>query len=120
MKRNKIVKTVSSDTGQTLRTLYNLWPYMWPADRRDLKMRVIWATFYLILAKLILISVPYFFKYATDALNVNLEFPVWFPSSWVVPLMLVLAYNVARIIQAGLNQLRDALLRRLVNMLFVG
>ncbi|WP_375655885.1 ABC transporter transmembrane domain-containing protein, partial [Bartonella sp. AA83SXKL] len=76
---------------------------------RDLKMRVIWATFYLILAKLILISVPYFFKYATDALNVNLEFPVWFPSSWVVPLMLVLAYNVARIIQAGLNQLRDAL-----------
>ncbi|ETS07915.1 ABCB family ABC transporter ATP-binding protein/permease [Bartonella henselae] len=109
MKRNKIVKTVSSDTGQTLRTLYNLWPYMWPADRRDLKMRVIWATFYLILAKLILISVPYFFKYATDALNVNLEFPVWFPSSWVVPLMLVLAYNVARIIQAGLNQLRDAL-----------
>ncbi|WP_019220481.1 ABCB family ABC transporter ATP-binding protein/permease [Bartonella senegalensis] len=109
MKHNKMVKTVSSDTGQTLRTLYNLWPYMWPADRRDLKIRVIWAVFYLVLAKLILISVPYFFKYATDALDVSLDFPVWFPSSWVVPIMLVLAYNVARIVQAGLNQLRDAL-----------
>ncbi|EJF85691.1 hypothetical protein MCW_00678 [Cardidatus Bartonella washoeensis 085-0475] len=104
-----MVKTVSSDTGQTLRTLYNLWPYMWPADRRDLKIRVLWAIFYLVLAKLILISVPYFFKYATNALDVNFEVPVWFPSSWIVPIMLVFAYNVARIIQAGLNQLRDSL-----------
>ncbi|WP_039951632.1 ABCB family ABC transporter ATP-binding protein/permease [Candidatus Bartonella washoeensis] len=109
MKRNEMVKTVSSDTGQTLRTLYNLWPYMWPADRRDLKIRVLWAIFYLVLAKLILISVPYFFKYATNALDVNFEVPVWFPSSWIVPIMLVFAYNVARIIQAGLNQLRDSL-----------
>ncbi|EJF81608.1 Putative multidrug export ATP-binding/permease protein SAV1866 [Candidatus Bartonella washoeensis] len=104
-----MVKTVSSDTGQTLRTLYNLWPYMWPADRRDLKIRVLWAIFYLVLAKLILISVPYFFKYATNALDVNFEVPVWFPSSWIVPIMLVFAYNVARIVQAGLNQLRDSL-----------
>ncbi|WP_035007679.1 ABCB family ABC transporter ATP-binding protein/permease [Candidatus Bartonella washoeensis] len=109
MKRNEMVKTVSSDTGQTLRTLYNLWPYMWPADRRDLKIRVLWAIFYLVLAKLILISVPYFFKYATNALDVNFEVPVWFPSSWIVPIMLVFAYNVARIVQAGLNQLRDSL-----------
>ncbi|MDD9334249.1 MAG: metal ABC transporter permease, partial [Bartonella sp.] len=63
----------------------------------------------LVLAKLILISVPYFFKYATNALDVNFEFPVWFPSSWIVPIMLVFAYNVARIVQAGLNQLRDSL-----------
>ncbi|GAA5103779.1 ABC transporter ATP-binding protein/permease [Bartonella jaculi] len=109
MKRNEVIKTVSSDTGQTLRTLYNLWPYMWPADRRDLKMRVVWAIFYLVLAKLILISVPFFFKYATDALDKSFKLPVWFPSSWIFPIMLVLAYNVARIVQAGLNQLRDSL-----------
>ncbi|WP_317993033.1 ABCB family ABC transporter ATP-binding protein/permease [Bartonella gliris] len=109
MKRNEIIKTVSSDTGQTLRTLCNLWPYMWPANRRDLKIRVLWAIFYLVLAKLILISVPYFFKYATNALDVNFKLPAWFPSSWIVPIMLVFAYNVARIVQAGLNQLRDSL-----------
>ncbi|WP_455474507.1 ABCB family ABC transporter ATP-binding protein/permease [Bartonella sp. B30(2025)] len=108
MKQNKTIKTVSSDTGQTLRTLYNLWPYMWPKDRHDLKMRVVWAIFYLVLAKLILISVPYFFKYATDALDVSFELPTWLPSGWIVPIMLVLAYNAARIIQAGLNQLRDS------------
>ncbi|WP_409361746.1 ABCB family ABC transporter ATP-binding protein/permease [Bartonella heixiaziensis] len=109
MKQNEMIKTVSSDTGQTLRTLYNLWPYMWPADRRDLKIRVLWAIFYLVLAKLVLISVPYFFKYATNALDMSFQLPVWFPSSWLVPIMLVFAYNVARIIQAGLNQLRDSL-----------
>ncbi|WP_455477431.1 ABCB family ABC transporter ATP-binding protein/permease [Bartonella sp. B41] len=109
MKRNEMTKTVSSKAGQTLRTLYNLWPYMWPKDRRDLKIRVIWAAFFLILAKIILISVPYFFKYATDSLGVSFAFPMWFSSSWVIPIMLVLAYNIARIVQAGLNQLRDSL-----------
>ncbi|WP_455475644.1 ABCB family ABC transporter ATP-binding protein/permease [Bartonella sp. B17] len=109
MKRNKMTKTVSSDRGQTLRTLYNLWTYMWPSDRRDLKMRVIWAVFYLVLAKLILISVPYFFKHATDALDINFMLPMWASTSLVVPIMLVLAYNIARIVQAGLNQLRDSL-----------
>ncbi|UNE54837.1 ABCB family ABC transporter ATP-binding protein/permease [Bartonella machadoae] len=107
MKQNKMTKTVSSDTGQTFRTLYNLWPYMWPADRRDLKTRVLWAIFYLVLAKLILISVPYFFKYATDTLDASTS--TWGSSSYIVPLMLVLAYNVARIVQAALNQLRDSL-----------
>ncbi|EJF78353.1 hypothetical protein ME7_00344 [Bartonella birtlesii LL-WM9] len=109
MEQSGMTKTVSSGTGQTLRTLYNLWPYMWPVDRRDLKIRVLWAIFYLVLAKLVLICVPYFFKYATDALNATFKLPVWFPSSWLIPIMLVLAYNVTRIIQAGLNQLRDSL-----------
>ncbi|MBX4336056.1 ABCB family ABC transporter ATP-binding protein/permease [Bartonella raoultii] len=109
MKQHDRIKTVSSDTGQTLRTLYNLWPYMWPAGRRDLKMRVVWAIFYLLLAKIFLISVPYFFKYATNMLDVHVKLPGWLSSSWIVPLMLVLAYNVARIVQAGLNQLRDSL-----------
>ncbi|WP_375677293.1 ABCB family ABC transporter ATP-binding protein/permease [Bartonella sp. AS69XJJH] len=109
MKRNEMTKTVSSDTGKTLHTLYNLWPYMWPVGRRDLKMRVLWAIFYLVLAKLVLISVPYFFKYSTNVLDSSFQLPEWFPSSWIIPIMLVLAYNVARIMQAGLNQLRDSL-----------
>ena len=39
-------------------TLGNLWPYMWPADRPDLKRRVVWATFFLVVAKLVLMLVP--------------------------------------------------------------
>lgn len=62
-------KTVSADTSNPLQTIANLWPYMWPTDRADLKLRVIWATVILIIAKVVLILVPYSFKWATDALN---------------------------------------------------
>ena len=41
-------KTVSAEDGSTLRTLVNLWPYMWPADRPDLKLRVVWAIVFLV------------------------------------------------------------------------
>ena len=70
-------KTVSAESGSTLQTIRNLWPYMWPADRPDLKMRVIYATVYLVLAKLVLMLVPYGFKWATDALDGQLEAPDW-------------------------------------------
>jgi ABC-type transport system involved in Fe-S cluster assembly fused permease/ATPase subunit len=107
--------TVSSDSGSTLNTIRNLWPYMWPSDRPDLKVRVVWAFLFLVLAKLVLILVPYFFKFATDALNGKLDTSDWlmsFPAWALVPVMLVLAYNVARIGQWGFNQLRDALFAR--------
>lgn len=109
MTQSKKLKTVSADSGNTLRTILNLWPYMWPSDRPDLKLRVLWAVLYLVLSKLVLISVPYFFKYATNALNINYTPPSWLPAVFATPVMMVLAYNVARILQAGLNQLRDAL-----------
>lgn len=109
MKQNNLHKTVSADSGQTLRTIFNLWPYMWPSDRPDLKIRVLWALFYLVLSKLILISVPYFFKYATNALNIDYTPPNWLPAVFAAPVIMVLSYNIARILQAGLNQLRDAL-----------
>ena len=109
MKEPNRAKTVSADSGNTFRTILNLWPYMWPSDRPDLKLRVLWAVLYLVLSKLVLISVPYFFKYATNALNVDYTPPSWLPAVFAAPFMMVLAYNVARILQAGLNQLRDAL-----------
>ncbi|MDD9333746.1 MAG: ABC transporter transmembrane domain-containing protein, partial [Bartonella sp.] len=51
----------------------------------------------------------YFFKSATNSLDIARSLPVWSSSIWVVPIILVLAYNVARITQAGFNQLRDSL-----------
>ncbi|MGB7433638.1 MAG: ABC transporter ATP-binding protein/permease [Ahrensia sp.] len=101
-------KTVSAD-GDTARTIANLWPYMWPADRPDLKMRVVWAGFYLILSKLVLILVPYAFKWVTNALNGELTAAQWIPAVLITPLMLVIAYNVFRIVNVAFNQLRDAL-----------
>ncbi len=105
-------KKVSADSGATIRTIRNLWPYMWPSDRPDLKVRVLWATLFLVVAKMVHVVVPFFFKYATDALNGKLDAPDLLPLWLLTPVMLVLAYNVARVTQWGFNQLRDALFAR--------
>ncbi|MGK6312720.1 ABCB family ABC transporter ATP-binding protein/permease [Neorhizobium sp. DT-125] len=102
-------KTVSADASNPLGTLVNLWPYMWPEGRADLKTRVLWATFYLFLAKFVLLAVPYFFKWATDALNGRLDMAGLLPAFLLGAVVLVIAYNLTRILQLGLNQLRDAL-----------
>ncbi|MBO6552894.1 MAG: ABC transporter ATP-binding protein/permease [Roseitalea sp.] len=105
-------KTVSADSGATLRTILNLWPYMWPDGRPDLKARVLWALLYLLLAKLVLMLVPFGFKWATDALNGELTAADWIPAALLAPIMLVVAYNVFRIVNVAFNQLRDALFAR--------
>ena len=102
-------KTVSADSSNPLNTLVNLWPYMWPRDRLDLKMRVVWATVFLLVSKLVLILVPYFFKWATDALNGKLDMAGILPAFLLGAVALVIVYNLTRIAQVGLNQLRDAL-----------
>jgi ATP-binding cassette subfamily B protein len=105
-----VAKTVSA--GSTFSTLLNLWPYMWPADRADLKARVVWATVFLVVAKLVLVAVPYFFKWATDALVGDATSQPPLPDFLLAPVALVIAYNVVRVVQVGLNQLRDALFAR--------
>ena len=106
---NNRKKTVSADSSNPLGTLVNLWPYMWPHGRGDLKRRVVWATVFLFLAKVILLGVPYFFKWATDALNGELDMAGILPAFLLGAVVLVVAYNFTRILQVGLNQLRDAL-----------
>jgi ATP-binding cassette subfamily B protein len=84
---------------------------MWPSDRADLKARVVWAGFYLIISKLVLMLVPYAFKWVTNALNGELTIAEdsWLPALFLGPLVLVFAYNFFRIVNVGLQQLRDAL-----------
>ena len=102
-------KTISADASNPFGTLVNLWPYMWPHGRADLKARVLWATFYLFLAKFILLAVPYFFKWSTDALNGKMDMVGILPTFLLGAVVLIIAYNFTRLLQLGLNQLRDAL-----------
>jgi len=105
-------KTVSADSGNPLQTIRNLWPYMWPSARPDLKLRVLYAVVFLLLSKAVLLLVPYFFKWATDALTGQMKAPAVVPAILLAPVMLVVAYNVTRIVQGAFNQLRDALFAR--------
>ncbi len=100
--------TVSADSGATVSTLRNLWPFMWPAGRPDLKRRVAIAFIVLVLAKIITVLVPYFYKWATDALTGEGTGPAWLPIWLVAPVMLVIAYNVGRVMMVALTQIRDA------------
>ncbi|MBO9418751.1 MULTISPECIES: ABCB family ABC transporter ATP-binding protein/permease [Stappiaceae] len=102
-------KAVSADEGDTLSTLKNLWPYIWPASRPDLKKRVLLAVAALVVAKFITVLSPYFFAWATDVLAGE---DVGLPAFLLAPVMLVLAYNAARVMAVAFNQLRDALFAR--------
>jgi ATP-binding cassette subfamily B protein len=70
---------------------------------------VLWATFFLVASKLVLVVAPYFFKWATDALAGSGKYTPPLPAFLLAPVMLVVAYNVVRLLQTGLNQLRDGL-----------
>jgi ATP-binding cassette, subfamily B, heavy metal transporter len=92
--------------------LMHLWPYIWPANRRDLKVRVIIATLLIFAAKLATVAVPFTFKWATDALAGHGTAPVG-PDDiigWALatPVMMTLAYGGMRIVMALLTQSRDA------------
>jgi ATP-binding cassette subfamily B protein len=99
-----------------LRTSRRLWPYLWPSDRADLKLRMLLAAILLLLAKLATIAVPFTFKWATDAL-VGDGGRDAAPQSWwawllAAPILLTVAYALMRIAMAGLTQLRDGLFAR--------
>src|ERR1700750_1011219 len=67
----------SADEKATLiGTLVHLWPYIWPSDRAALKARVLWSVVLLLIAKLATLSVPFTFKWATDALSGQGSAPV--------------------------------------------
>ena len=104
-------KTISADRGALVATIVNLWPYIWPADRVDLKRRVLAAMVLLLAAKLATIAVPFTFKWATDALAGTGSAPVA-ASDWVVwalaaPVAMTAAYGGMRILMALLQQVRD-------------
>lgn len=101
-------KFVSADSGKTASTLRNLWPFLWPRKRLDLKIRVLGAMGFLIIAKILTVLVPYFYKWVTDTLNHEEVMPDWIPTILIGPIMLVIAYNLGRVMVVGFNNLRDA------------
>src|SRR5580658_1188938 len=100
-----------SDRTALFSMLVHLWPYIWPANRADLKARVIFATVLVFVAKLATVAVPFTFKWATAALPGHGTAPVWanswFAWSLATPVMMTLAYGGMRIIVAVLTQWRD-------------
>ncbi len=109
-------REVSAEGGELWRTLFNLWPYIWPADRRDLKLRVLFSMVLLLAAKLATIAVPFTFKWATDALAHEPDFTgtSWLNAPWLswalaAPVVLTAGYGGMRILMAIFTQFRDGI-----------
>src|SRR5262249_13630675 len=127
---NVPIPRVTVGEATLLRTLVYLWPYIWPSERRDLKLRVFGAAVLPFLAKLATIAVPCTFKWATDALVGTGSAPVasssWFAWALAAPIAMTLAYGGMRVVMALLGQMRDGVfakvamhaVRRLAYMTF--
>jgi ABC-type transport system involved in Fe-S cluster assembly fused permease/ATPase subunit len=94
-------------------TLVHLWPYIWPGDRADLKMRVVWSVALLLVAKMATLAVPFTFKWAIDALTGADSAPVQ-ASDWTLwliasPLIMTASYGTLRVLMAVLTQWRDGI-----------
>jgi ATP-binding cassette subfamily B protein len=101
-------RPISADDATLVSTVRQLWPYLWPSDRPDLKVRVVLALVALVVAKVVTVLVPYAFGWATDALAPRTGADVA-TVALSVPILLVVAYGSGRLLLAGFNQLRDAL-----------
>ncbi|MDF3075081.1 MAG: metal transporter permease, partial [Alphaproteobacteria bacterium] len=101
----------SAKTGKpapTWRTVATLLPYLWPRGAADLKLRVIIAIVLLVLAKLANVIVPVFYKQAVDALTPGNAVA----AALAVPVLLIVAYGVARALALAFGELRDAVFAR--------
>src|SRR6201991_1436709 len=103
----------TADQATLIGTLVHLWPYIWPGDRADLKMRVVWSVVLLLIAKVATLAVPFTFKWAIDALTGADTAPVQ-SSNWTLwliasPLIMTASYGAVRVLMAVLTQWRDGI-----------
>ena len=93
-----------------IRTVRRVAPYLWPADAPWVRKRVVVSLAALVLAKLIAVATPFFYKAAVDVLGGDAEGSGWMLAIGAVGL--TVAYGMARLMNSGFQQLRDALFAR--------
>ncbi len=99
---------VSADEGSLFSTIRHLWTYMWPRDRFDLRVKVVLAIVALLVAKVATTMVPFAYKAVIDSLSTAGAEPALIMGI-AVPLVFVVAYGMANILDSGFQQLRDIL-----------
>ncbi|WP_299657112.1 ABC transporter ATP-binding protein/permease [uncultured Tateyamaria sp.] len=102
---NKNVAEAERSSG--LRTIRKVAPYLWPADKPWVKQRVVLAMLALILSKVVSVYTPIIYR---DAVNVLGGEGV--SQLALGAIGLTIAYGVARLMNVGFQQLRDAIFAR--------
>lgn len=98
-------QTLSKNHRTDFKIIKYLLPYLWPKGETGLRFRVILAMIFLILAKVLVVYVPYLYKYIIDALESKNTQEIAYLA---MPMFFIVAYGIARISASGFQQLRDA------------
>ena len=91
-------------------TMKRMAPYLWPKGQSWVKRRVVLSLCALVLAKIISVSTPFFYKAAVDALAGEAPSPSMMLGLGAVGL--TLAYGLARLGAVAFGELRDAIFVR--------
>jgi ABC-type transport system involved in Fe-S cluster assembly fused permease/ATPase subunit len=100
--------TATQERASGWRTIRRVVPYLWPAAPGWVRQRVVFALVMLVLAKIIAVGTPFFYKAAVDALAGE-------GTGWMLALGavgLTVAYGVARLMEIGFQELRNVLFTR--------
>jgi len=88
------------------RTIRRVAPYLWPEGQGWVKRRVVLSLVLLVAAKLVSVITPFFYKGAVDALAGEGQEAAWMLGAGAIGL--TVAYGMARLMNVGFQQLRDA------------
>ncbi|WP_082223930.1 ABCB family ABC transporter ATP-binding protein/permease [Pseudorhodobacter wandonensis] len=93
-----------------MQTIRRVIPYLWPKDTFWVRRRVVIALVFLVFAKVISVSTPFFYKAAVDALAGESRDETLLLMLGAVGL--TIAYGIARLSAVGFGELRDAIFVR--------
>lgn len=100
--------------GYARRALRTLMPYLWPGRHvegwKEMRVRVLIAMVFLVAAKVAIVYVPILFKDAVDALTVSPE-----NLAVAVPIAVLVAYGLARLLSVAFGELRDAVFAKVAH-----
>ncbi|MFM9890252.1 MAG: ABCB family ABC transporter ATP-binding protein/permease [Rickettsiales bacterium] len=93
------------------KTIKTLLPYLWPKEQPDLRLRVVMALVFLAASKIFNVYVPILYKHAVDALGAGANGQISNEATLAagVPIAIILAYGLARILALGFGEARDAI-----------
>ena len=94
------------EQGKYIKTFKLLLPYLWPNERRDLRLRVSFAVIALVLAKIASVVTPLVLGASVNSLT---ELSSGINLFMLVPIALIVGYGIARIISFTFSEVRDAL-----------
>ncbi|MGK7652351.1 ABCB family ABC transporter ATP-binding protein/permease [Roseovarius sp. B08] len=105
MRRRPTTATEMPENG--LQVIRRVAPYLWPEGQTWAKRKVVLAMIALVMAKVVAVGTPFFYKAAVDKLAGEGETAAWMLGAGAIGL--TVAYGMARLMNVGFQQLRDAI-----------